>query len=103
MVKRTPSPADNGRYRLEDLLSIEEAAELLGLPIKSLRDYIYRRIVPFTKIGRHVRFSRTVLEAWLAELEVAPIRKRPDRGRRPRNREENQAESEVTDGEEEHD
>ncbi len=35
-------------------LSVEEAAEYLNIPIKTLRDWRYRRVEPSAKFGRLV-------------------------------------------------
>ena len=51
-----------------DLLTIEEVAGLLRVP----KSWIYARTsgegeqIPFLKLGRHLRFRRSEIEAWLA-------------------------------------
>lgn len=46
------------------LYSISEAAEVLNVPFTWLRDKVTARLVPHTRLGRHVRFT----EAQLAEI-----------------------------------
>lgn len=50
------------------LLTIEELAELLGVP----KSWIYRRTcqkeIPFIKLGNYVRFDLEQVEAWLEEI-----------------------------------
>jgi excisionase family DNA binding protein len=43
----------------EPLRNIAEAAEFLGIPEKTLRDKVTARLVPHTRIGRHVRSPRS--------------------------------------------
>jgi excisionase family DNA binding protein len=40
------------------LLTIQEVAELLNVPERWVRDKVTERAIPFTKIGKHVRFTR---------------------------------------------
>lgn len=44
------------------LLSIPEAAEVLNVPEKWLREMVTARRVPFTRLGKHVRFSQAHLD-----------------------------------------
>ena len=52
------------------LLSIEELAELLGVP----KSWLYRRTcldeIPHLKLGRYVRFDLEAVQAWLEEKEA---------------------------------
>lgn len=50
------------------LLSPRELAAYLGLPVATLYQYRYRgEGPPGYKIGRHVRYRWTDVQAWLAE------------------------------------
>jgi excisionase family DNA binding protein len=42
--------------------SLPEAAEQLGLSVKCLRGWIYRREIPYFKLGRAVRISNETIE-----------------------------------------
>ena len=56
--------------RDETLLTAAEVARLLAVPRSSVYEYA-RRVtspLPSIAIGRHVRFIRGDVEAWLAEL-----------------------------------
>ena len=64
--------ADGTRYSLDDLLGIGDLAARLHVSEKTVRDWIYRRRMPFTKVGRRVYFSRSVVEAILAGNAVEP-------------------------------
>ncbi len=48
-----------------DVLSIDQAAEFLNISRESLYKYAQKGTVPATKVGRHWRFSRSLLEQWL--------------------------------------
>lgn len=58
------------------LKNIEQAAEWLGIPEKTLRALVEARKVPFTKPGgtRHIRFSDEHLEQIAAMGEFQPDR-----------------------------
>ena len=47
----------------EGLRDIKAAAAWLGIPSKTLQNYVTARSVPFTRVGRHVRFSQAHLDA----------------------------------------
>ena len=53
------------------LLTIEDAAKRLTTSERHVRELIYRRRLPFVKVGRLVRFDRGDLEAWIADRKVA--------------------------------
>lgn len=48
-----------------DILTIEEAAELLGVSIKTFIKVLHTEEVPARKIGREWKFSRAALIAWV--------------------------------------
>lgn len=57
----------------DEMLSIEEAAAFLRVPVATMRYWRYCGDGPFSfRLGRHVRYWRTELILW-----------RGDRGRRP--------------------
>lgn len=51
----------------QKLLTIEEAAKLLSIKVSRLRTAVFKREVPYIKIGRLVRFRQTDLEEWINE------------------------------------
>jgi excisionase family DNA binding protein len=51
------------------LRNVREAATWLGIPPKSLYAMTAARSVPFTKVGRHIRFSQEHLDAIVAAGE----------------------------------
>ena len=54
------------------LLTIAEAATVLNVPESWLRTRVTARLVPFTLIGRHVRFSDEHLAAIISAGEQKP-------------------------------
>jgi len=44
------------------LNTLPQAAEQLGVSVKCLRSWIYRRSIPYTKIGRAVRISDETIQ-----------------------------------------
>lgn len=65
----TPGPGDR-------LLTADEVAELLAIPRSSVYEYARRRVgqLPSISIGRHRRFIRRDVEAWIDELRGAAPR-----------------------------
>lgn len=52
------------------LWSIKRLAEFLDVPATTIRDWCYKRLIPFFKAGRHVRFRPSDVEKWLSERGV---------------------------------
>ena len=52
-------PASQQRSKLN---SLPQAAEQLGVTVKCLRSWIYRRTIPYVKVGRAVRISDETIE-----------------------------------------
>jgi excisionase family DNA binding protein len=47
-------------------LAAEELADLLGVPVSTIRDWRYRGLGPTgLKLGRHVRYPIEEVERWL--------------------------------------
>lgn len=44
------------------LNSLPQAAEQLGVSVKCLRSWIYRRAIPYIKVGRAVRISDETIQ-----------------------------------------
>ncbi len=49
------------------LLRPEEAANLLSVKTSWVYDAVRAGRVPCLRVGRHIRFTRSMLEDWLAE------------------------------------
>jgi excisionase family DNA binding protein len=67
-----------GLSLVEPLLDAQEAAVLLNVRVSWVRDAARERVLPCIRVGRHLRFTRTMLEDWLVEQ----FNDRPDIGAR---------------------
>ena len=59
------------------LYSRKAIAEFLGIPGRAVQNQIDQKRLPHFHMGGTVCARRSVLTAWLAELEAAPPKKRP--------------------------
>lgn len=55
------------------LLTVEEAAQLLGTTARFPRRLIAERRIVFVKVGRHVRIPESALADFIAAHTVQPI------------------------------
>lgn len=58
-----------------DIMTIEEAAEMLRIPVSSVYKLAQQRRIPAQKVGRHWRFYRPLLLNWItgqASLDSKP-------------------------------
>jgi excisionase family DNA binding protein len=60
--------APRGLTRAE-LMTATEVAELLGVPVSTVREWGRNGTLPRVKLGRHVRFIRTHVEAAILDAE----------------------------------
>ena len=59
----------------DEMLTIEEAAALLRVPVATMRYWRHLGAGPFSfRVGRHVRYWRSDLVLWLAEQARRPQR-----------------------------
>jgi excisionase family DNA binding protein len=56
-----------------ELLTIAEAAKLLGVSVSGVRRLQQERLIPFFKVGRRVRIARSDLAAYLAARRIEPV------------------------------
>src|SRR5262249_10940860 len=56
-----------------ELLSVEEAAEVLGMSTRYVRRLVAERLIAFHKLGRSVRIARADLAAYVEAGRVEPI------------------------------
>ena len=56
----------------EHLMTTEQVADFLSVPVSTLYAWRYRRTAPRAiRVGKHTRYRRTDVEAWLVEHEDA--------------------------------
>lgn len=64
---------------MEKLLSVKQAAEVLGTTERFPRRLIAQRRIRFVRVGRHVRIPADAVEEFIERGTVLPL---PSRGRR---------------------
>jgi excisionase family DNA binding protein len=86
MSAPTHHPSDAARAGR--LLKPEEAAERLNVSLRFIRRLCHERRLPYTKVGKYVRFDADELEAWITAQRVEPangegsdVRRRTSRDR----------------------
>ena len=57
-------------------LDVKEASEYLGLAESTLYGMVSERRIPFTKMGRRLKFDRDKLDRWIRDHSVEPLPKR---------------------------
>jgi len=58
---------------MKALLTIEEAAELTKLSVKTLYTYAENEKIPHIKLGRRVLFAEDKLEEWVNSCSITPV------------------------------
>ena len=71
-----PSPTSGERRLSLGLLTVEQVATELRVPVSWLQSRVASRAVPCTRLGRHVRFTRVQVQAIVASAEQ-PVLARP--------------------------
>jgi excisionase family DNA binding protein len=61
-------------YKLDQLLTVAEFAARMGVKLRTVRSWIYKRVVPFTRFERRVYFSTTVVEELLDRNAIPALR-----------------------------
>ncbi|WP_152186466.1 helix-turn-helix domain-containing protein [Segeticoccus rhizosphaerae] len=59
---------------MDQLLSVEQAAELLGTTVRFPRRLVAERRITFVHVGRHVRIPRSALEEFIHQGTVEASR-----------------------------
>lgn len=49
------------------LVDVKTVAEMLGVKQKTVYDWVHRRMIPFAKLGRLVRFDEQEIVKWAQE------------------------------------
>jgi excisionase family DNA binding protein len=61
-------PAESRALRLDNpLLKPDQAAELLAVRTSWIYEAVRTNRLPCLRVGRHIRFTREMLEEWLRE------------------------------------
>lgn len=52
------------------MLNVSQLGDLLNVPQKTVRHWVYRREIPHYKIGRHLRFNSHEIQQWIAKRRI---------------------------------
>lgn len=66
------------QYKLGDLLTIPELAETLRIKVRTVREWVARRTIPFTRLKRRIYFDAGVVEGILRGNAVLPFPSSPE-------------------------
>ncbi len=55
------------------LLDVEEVSHYTGLSVHTLYTMVSQRRIPYTKVGRLLRFDPRLLDEWLRQHTVIPM------------------------------
>lgn len=58
---------------IEELVSINTLSRLLEVPEKTLRTWVWKRQIPYYKVGKLVRFNLQEVRNWYGVTRVAPL------------------------------
>ena len=70
-VTDDPSRTPRAGLTRADLLTPDEVAALLAVPVSTVRDWARRGVLPSRKLGRHRRFLRSEVERWVVDEHAA--------------------------------
>ena len=63
----------NRPYALQNLLTVPEVAAALKVKVRTVREWVYRRRIPFTRFQRRVYVDAGVVETLLAQNAVSAL------------------------------
>ena len=58
------------------LLKVPEVAQITGLKPKTIREYVYRRAIPYIKLNGAVLFDPEEIMKWINQSKVKPIKRK---------------------------
>lgn len=74
MTAAASEPAQPRGLTRADLMTAAQVAQLLGVPVSTVREWGRSGTLPRVKLGRHVRFIRSHVEQAILLAEVADDR-----------------------------
>lgn len=57
----------SNRQFFENYITYKQLSEWIQVSVKTLQDWVYKREIPFIKIGRLVRFKPSEIQIWIEE------------------------------------
>ena len=65
-MNHNDEPGTGRRYGADQLMTLEEVADYLQVPVKTLYDWRHKGVGPSgMRVGRYVRYRRADIDAWL--------------------------------------
>jgi len=65
-------------YKLDQLLTVQQFAAKMGVKVRTVREWIYRRVIPFTRFERRVYIDSGVVEERLKQNSTPALPKKSD-------------------------
>lgn len=65
---------------VEQLLKLEDVAQMLNISTYAVRDYVQYRKIPYYKINGVVRFKLSEIEQWIEDKAIKPATKDTEGG-----------------------
>jgi excisionase family DNA binding protein len=66
---------NNSQKTPQRLYSVVETADMLGVSVACIREWVWRRKIPVHRVGRHVRIADTTIDKLLTEGYVPADRR----------------------------
>ncbi|SOD71205.1 excisionase family DNA binding protein [Jatrophihabitans sp. GAS493] len=67
---------------IDRLLTVDEAASVLGTTSRFPRRLIAERRIRFVRVGRHIRIPESAIDEYVQAQTVQPVARRSSRGHR---------------------
>jgi excisionase family DNA binding protein len=61
----------------DSYFTVKTLSAYIEMPTTWVYDQVMFRKIPFTKVGRNLRFRRSEIEAWLAERSTPAVERLP--------------------------
>lgn len=55
---------ENSVVRKRSLWTVNEVASYLSVSTRTVRDWVYRKVIPYRKVGKNLRFHPHEIERW---------------------------------------
>lgn len=55
-----------------ELMTVDEVAHYLRMPVSTIRAKVRKKAIPFTRIGRKILFPRAGLRLWIVQCTAGP-------------------------------
>jgi len=57
---------------MEKLLTAKQVSELLEVKVSTVYDWVYRKAIPYVKLGRLIRFKKPEIFHWVESHTIRP-------------------------------